>query len=102
MTTKDTSFSGRESKRTVEVACRSCGGRGFYTKVLWPKGKAYRTYDDVIRKKAFALFEQGKSTREIARTLKLNHPQTAKNLVDQYAKKFLSVSTKKQDTLRGR
>ena len=56
--------------------CPRCLGTGFSRQF-----NREQKYDEKLRLKAEKLFEKGLSLRLIAKELKINHPQTIKNIL---------------------
>ena len=63
-------------KIKTKCVCPRCGGTG--------KARQFNRvekYNDKVRQRAIVLFDKGLSLREIATKLKINHPQTIKNIL---------------------
>jgi transposase-like protein len=66
----------KEKRDNKKGICQRCNGTGFSRQFNRnPK------YSKEIRKKCVELFDKDLSLREIAKRLKLKHPQTVKNIL---------------------
>lgn len=64
-----------------KTTCKHCKGTGVVTRMTH---RRFSKYPESVAWEAANLVEQGKSYREAAKILGINHPQTVKNLAEKY------------------
>ena len=79
----DTITKKRELEK-LSSKCRYCNGTGLKYFIRFKRKGSF--YSAETRKRAFDLYSEGMTLREIGRRMGIKHPQSVKSLIDSYLK----------------